>query len=189
MLSKQRIFIFWISLMFVITFTCSLVYLAIQQSIRMGANEIPAQFTAETLIKLENGQSAESSVPAEKTDVLKSLNAFVMVYDKNKNLIGTSGITGSEKISYPKSALDYLEKNGESRVTWQPKSGLRFATVAIKYDNGYIVAARSLLETENLIGIIGKLVIAAWLSCIAFSVFALCIIYIFINKVYKNKKL
>lgn len=100
-------------------------------------------------------------------------------YYENKNLIATSVMTGDP--SYPASVLDYVGQNGESRVTWQPASGLRYASVAIKYDNGYIVAARSLSETERLIDTIGKLVLAAWLA------FVIICIYIFLNK--KNKAL
>lgn len=185
----KGVFIFWVIIMFLITFTCSLVFLVAQQSLRIGVNEAPMQLAVETSLKLQKDPSINNAITTEKVDGLKSLNTFVIVYDKNKNLIATSAINASSELSYPKSVLNNVQQNNESRITWQPQSGLRFATVAIKYNNGYIVAARSLYETEKLIGIIGKLVLVAWLSCTAFSVFALGVIYIFMNKVYKNRKL
>jgi hypothetical protein len=103
-----------------------------------------------------------------------------MVYDYNKILTATSVITGNP--SYPVSVLDYVEQNGESRITWQPKSGLRYASVAIKYDNGYIVAARSLSETEKLIDNAGKLILSAWFAFVIFMTFVVLCIYIYFNK-------
>ncbi|MGZ5486360.1 MAG: hypothetical protein ACXWFB_10700 [Nitrososphaeraceae archaeon] len=84
-----------------------------------------------------------------------------MIFDSDKNLIATSAMTGNVEPVYPKGILDYVDKMGEDRVTWQPQDGLRFATVGIKTGDNYIVAGRSLQEPERLIGIIGKLVFFA----------------------------
>ncbi|MDR3587215.1 MAG: hypothetical protein P4L59_18160 [Desulfosporosinus sp.] len=81
--------------------------------------------------------------------------------------------------------MDSVDKNGYVKVTWQPQTGLRYATVAIKTNSGYIVAGRSLSEPEKLIDNIGKLVFEAWLACAIFSIIALVIIYAFIKKVFK----
>jgi hypothetical protein len=175
--------------MFLITFTSTLVYLVTQQSLRLGANEPPLQVATETLLKLQSGLSAKDAISAEKVDISKSLNAFVMVYDSNKSLIATSGIINNSIPLYPKGVLDNVTQKNEARVTWQPKVGLRFATVAIKYNDGYIVAARSLSETEQLIGKLGGLVFLAWLACTVFSAFALGIIYTFMKRVFKKGNL
>jgi hypothetical protein len=183
MKSAKNVFVFWIVVMFLVTFTCSIVYLVAQQSFRLGANEPPMQLAIETSIKLQNGQSAKDAIPTEKVDISKSLNAFVMVYDSDKNLIATSGIKGNKDPVYPKGVLDNVAKKSEVEVTWQPEPGLRFASIAIKYSNGYIVAARSLTETEKLIGKLGGLVFFAWLACAVFSTIALLVIYVFMKKV------
>lgn len=182
------LFIFGLILMLFITLTCSLIYLVTQQSLRLGANEILAQLAIETSLKLEAVQDINTTFPSEKIDVSRSLNAFVMVYDNNKNLIATSGMIGNDEPTYPKSVLDNVDVNRDNRVTWQPKSKLRFATVAIKYNKGYIVSARSLSETEKLINIIGKLVLSTWLACTVFTAIVLGVIYKFMNKTYTNKK-
>lgn len=186
MKKAKNIFVLWLIVMFLVTFTCSLVYLVAQQSLRLGANELPAQLAIETSIKLQNGQSVKDAVPTEKVDISKSLNAFVMVYDNNKSLIATSGIKDNNDPVYPKGVLDSVDLKSESRITWQPVVGLRFSTVAIKYSNGYIVAGRSLSETEKLIAKLGELVFMAWLACTVFSAFALGVIYVFMKKVYKT---
>lgn len=186
MTMAKKIVVFWIIIMFLITFTCSLTYLVTQQSLRLGANELPAKLTIDTLIKLQNGKSPESIVQGDKIDISKSLDTFVFIYDNKKNLLACSGTLNGSNPSYPKGVLDSTAKKGEERVTWQPQNGLRFATVVLKYDNGYIVAARSLKETENLIDNIGKLVLLAWAASFIFSSVALAVIYAFIKEYFQE---
>lgn len=188
MKTVKNLFIFWIIVMFLVTFTCSLVYIAVQQSLRLGANEQLMQLAIETSIKLQEGLSVKNAIPADKVDISKSLSTFVMIYDNNKNLVAASGMMGSSEPVYPKGVLSYVDQKGEDRVTWQPQTGFRFATVAIKYSNGYIVAARSLHETEKLIGMIERLIIFAWLACAAFSALAFGVIYFLMKKVYMMGK-
>lgn len=181
----KKVLLLWLIVMFLVTFTCSIVYLVAQQSLRLGANELPSQLVIETSIKLQNGQSAKDAIPTEKVDISKSLNVFVMVYDSNKSLIATSGIIGNNDPVYPKGVFDSTDQKGESRITWQPEVGLRFATVAIKYNNGYIVAGRSLTETEKLIEKLGELVFVAWIACTVLLALALGVVFILVKKAYK----
>jgi len=187
----RSLIIIWVTIIFLVTFSSLLTYIVAQQVIRLGADNLPATLASETSIKLEKGQNPADSVSDETIDILKSLEAFVMIFDKDKNLIATSAMMGNEKPSYPTGVLDFVEKAGENRVTWQPVSGLpresthRFATVALKSGDYYIVAGRSLMEPERLIGVIEKLILAAWVACVVFLSIALGIVYIFIKKVFK----
>lgn len=186
MKTLRGLFLTWIVVMFIVTFTCLLIYLIMQQSLRLGANESPAQLAVETSMKLQEAQNIKNAIPAEKVDISKSLNTFVMVFDNNKNLIATSGVIGGNEPTYPKGIFDTVDRKGEYRVTWQPNLSLRFATVAIKYENGYIVTGRSLKETENLIDSLGRLVLVAWFACAFFLAFALTIVYLFGRRLVKN---
>lgn len=161
-------YVLWVVVILLITFTSVTVYIATQQSLRLGANELPATLAHELAIKLEDGSSAEQAIAQDQVDLSKSLATFAMIYDQNKNLIATSGIFNGNEPSYPKGVLDYIDEKVESRVTWQPKKGLRFASVAIKYNGGYIVAAHSLFETEKLIRSMGKTLLVVWLTGISF---------------------
>lgn len=178
----KKVLLLWLIVMFLMTFTCSLVYLVAQQSLRLGANELPFQLAIETSIKLQNGQGVNDAIPTEKVDITRSMNFFVMVYDHNRNLIATSGIMGNNDPVYPKGVFDSVDQKGESRITWQPEVGLRFATVAIKYSNGYIVAGQSLTETEKLIDKLGELVFIVWLTCTVFLALAIGVVFVFIKR-------
>ena len=139
-----------------------------QQSIRLGANEEPMRLATDTKLKLDGGQNVSAVISSDKVNINESLSAFVMIYDKNKKLIATSGMMGSAEPSYPSGVFDVVAKKGEDRVTWQTADKHRFASVAIKYNDGYIVAAKSLVESEKLIDTIGKLVL------LAFTAFTIC---------------
>jgi hypothetical protein len=182
MKTGKNILIIWTVIAFLVTFTSLLVYVAAQQVLRLGANEMPAELAAEISINLENSNSPKDAVPSEITDISKSPGTFVMVFDKDKNLIASSAVMGLDEPVYPKGVLDYVDKNGEDRVTWQPQKGLRFATVAIKSGDNYIVAGRSLKETEKLISTVESLVFYAWLVCMIFSSAVLAIIYVLLKK-------
>jgi hypothetical protein len=181
----KNILIFWVIIAFLVTFTSLLVYVAAQQVLRLGANGMPAELAAKTSINLENSLSPLDAVPGEIIDISKSPGTFAMVFDKDKNLIASSAVMGIDEPAYPKGVLDYVDKNGEDRVTWQPQKGLRFATIAIKAGDKYVIAGRSLKETEKLIDTVGNLVLYAWLACMIFSSAVLAIIYVFIKKVFK----
>jgi hypothetical protein len=183
----KKLFFIWVIAMFFITFTCVLTYLMTQQSLRLGANVLPAQLAKDAAINLQKGLSAQASIPPHKVDASKSDDGFVMIYDKNKNLVAMSGMFDTQKPFYPKGGLNYVSKNGEDRVTWQTPNGLRFATVAIKSNNYYIVGAHSMYETENIINQITQIVLYAWLACLICSAVAILVIYAFIKKVYKHQ--
>ena len=56
--------------------------------------------------------------------------------------------------------------HGQDRITWQPRTGVRQAIVAVYFHGrktGYVVAGRSLREVEKRVDDLGLIVAAAWL--------------------------
>jgi hypothetical protein len=178
----KKFILLWVIALFIITLTCSIAYLVTQQSLRLGANAVPALLAKDTAINLQDGQSPESSIPTKRIDASQSGDGFVMVFDKNKNLVATSGMMKTQVPQYPKGVLAYVAKNGEDRVTWQTQTGLRFASVAIQSKQYYIVGASSLTETENLIDHITKLVMYIWLVCFVGTSIAILVIFAVVKK-------
>lgn len=180
MRAKKKVLLYWIVAMIFISFSCATVYLADQQMLRQGANEEPLRLAQDTVLSLEKGQTIKSAVPADKVDISKSLSPFVMVFDTDKKLVATSGSWVASLPIYPSGVLDNTGAKGETRVTWQPQNGLRFATVAVQYSKGYVVGARSLQETEKRIADTGKIIGLAWLAGVLFAAFSL-IFYGYLN--------
>ncbi|HVV55508.1 MAG TPA: hypothetical protein VHC47_09300, partial [Mucilaginibacter sp.] len=63
---------------------------------------------------------------------------------------------------FPKDVLDHVRSSGIDALTWQPKPGIRQATVSV-HANGYtVVAGRSLRMTEQRISLLGRQVLFSW---------------------------
>lgn len=181
---KKYVFI-WFLLMLAGIFSVGCVYVCIQQSLRLSANEPAASAAKQVLVKLQSGRTPQNVLP-EKTDIRTSITPFVYIYDANQRLAATSAAYGSEDITYPKSILTEIGKSGENRVTWQPKLGLRFATVGIKYSGGYVIGCYSLSESENTISRIGFLLLIGYALYAAGCAVLLWIIAVF-RKAHPNK--
>jgi len=77
-----------------------------------------------------------------------------MIYDDSgKNIITTAQLNGQTP-DLPKDIFDKLKSTkAETRFTWEPKTGVRVATVILPYSstnsNGYVLVGRSLREIES----------------------------------------
>lgn len=58
-------FRYWIPLSIVMTIVCGLLYLTLQQNIRMSANDPQVQLAEDAASALQNGQSAQAVLPVE----------------------------------------------------------------------------------------------------------------------------
>ena len=157
MRTSVKIFMQWLPLAIATAGLCALVYLTVQQSLRMGANDPQIQMAESAANALNGGASLDSIVPAVKVELANSLAPFLIVFDDSGNVLAASTTLHGAVPLYPSGVLDYTRQNGEDRVTWQPESGVRMATVVVRYDQGFVLAGRSLREVEIRIDNIGKI--------------------------------
>ena len=139
----------WLPLAIATAGLCALVYLTVQQSLRMGANDPQIQMAEDAASSLNAGASVESVVPSAKVEIADSLAPFVIVFDDSGKVLASSATLHGVVPAYPAGVLDYVRQKGQDRVTWQPKVGVRMATVVVPYNNGFVVAGRSLTEIEK----------------------------------------
>ena len=67
----------------------------------------------------------------------------------------------------PPGVLQHVRDSGEARVTWQPIGGVRIASVVVSYSGatqGFVLAGRSLQETEDRVAKFQALIGLAWLA-------------------------
>jgi hypothetical protein len=161
-----RILIRWLPLAAATAGLCGLVYLSIQQSLRMGANDPQIQMAEDSANALNAGAGLDSIIPATKVELASSLAPFLIVFDNSGNVLASSATLHGAVPLYPSGVLDYTRKNGEDRVTWQPESAIRMATVVVRYDQGFVLAGRSLREVEirsdNVEKISGLAMLVIW---------------------------
>ncbi len=141
----------WLPLAVAVTALCGLVYLAVQQELRQSANDPQIQIAEDTAIELKSGDTVKSVLPSGKTAIESSLASFVMVFEDDGNVAGSSATLHGAIPQLPAGILDYVRSHGEDRVTWQPEPGVRIAAVVVRYQgaqSGFVLAGRSLREVE-----------------------------------------
>jgi hypothetical protein len=169
----------WLPFAIGITILCGLVYVSVQQMLRMDANDPQIQIAEDIARALANGQTPQSTLPSAKVDMAKSLASFGMVYSDSDQLVVSSGAIGTGTPSVPSGVLENVRKSGEERLTWQPQKGVRIATVVVRYEgssaaaSGFVLVGRSLRETENRENAMLTYSLAAWLTALLLTFAAL----------------
>jgi len=149
------------------TAVCVLVYCAVQQLWRHAANDPQAQVAQDAAVRLAGGQEAGAIVAGAQVDLSYSLATFVTVVNDTGAIVASSARLRGEPRVPPAGVVDYVRREGEERVTWQPEPGLRFATVAVRYPGGVVLAGRSLRENEERTAQFGHVVLIAWAAMLA----------------------
>jgi hypothetical protein len=139
----------WLPLAIVTAGLCGLVYLIVQQSLRIGGNDPQIQMAEDSASALNSGASIDSIIPTAKVEIADSLAPFLIVFDDSGKVQASSATLHGVVPAYPAGVLDYTRQHGEDRVTWQPENGVRMATVVARYDQGFVLAGRSLREVEK----------------------------------------
>lgn len=173
---------------------CLLVYGAVQQSYRESANDPQIQMSEDLANSLKNGGQVPTF--ASSKDVSATLSTFVMVFNKKGELATSEAVLDGKPPVVPNGVFDFIktglykpsilrpksffynlsQTQGENRFTWEPKEGVRIATVLTYYkgekNSGYVLAGRSLREVEIREEKLEHHVAFAWIFTMAVSFIA-----------------
>jgi hypothetical protein len=143
----------WLPLAVIITCLSGLIYITVQQNIRISANDPQIQIAEDISGQLAQGQNPQYFMPSTKTEISKSLATYIMLFDKDGKLIGSSASLKGKDPTVPQGVFASAKKNsmGESRFTWQPQKGVRSAVVLDYYKGpnpGFVLIGRSIREVE-----------------------------------------
>jgi hypothetical protein len=167
-MTVRRAMLMFIPLAVVITALCSLAYLIGQQSQRTGANDPQVQMAEDAAARLDAGETPAAAVrTGPPVDVARSLAPFVVVYDATGTPLATDGELDGAAPSVPKGVLDTARARGVDAVTWQPRAGVRIATVTVPWQGGTVTAGRSLRLVEERVDDLTRLVGLAWIVTLA----------------------
>ena len=159
----------WLPLATAATILCGLIYVSVQQSFRMAANDPQIRMAEDAARGLAAGQNAAELLTAGQVDLQYSLAPFLIIFDAAGRVVAANATLHNQVPVPPKGVLAYARTNGEDRVTWQPEPGVRSATVIVPIDGGaggYVLAGRSLREVEARVGQLNLLVGAGWLAAV-----------------------
>jgi hypothetical protein len=154
-------FIFSGAALALVTIILLTVYTAVQQSYRLSANDPQIQI-AQNAVGVLNGGMVPQLLGSDRVNMRTSLAPFLMVFDQQGKVVGSSATLDDAVPSLPNGVLKEVSKKGEDRITWQPVAGVRIAAVIMKYNSGYVLSGRSLQEVERRETQLLLMIFAAW---------------------------
>ena len=151
----------------VATGLAGLVYLVAQQDGRWLANEPQVQLAEDAAARLDAGGSPADQVGRVPVDIARSLAPFVVVYGTSGDILATDGTLDGAPPAVPPGILANARATGRDAITWQPRAGVRIATVTVPWRGGSVLAGRSLRLVEEHASALELMVAAAWLATLA----------------------
>jgi hypothetical protein len=139
-------------------------YVAVQQSLRLGANDGLARVAQAGAMRLSSVEPKAAIGSISTTAPGGELYPDVYVFDEQGKPVATNlnsaNTSSTESVQAPPAGtFNYARIHADDRFTWQPASGSRQAAVLVHNpdDKGFVMATRSLVEPEALISKIGEL--------------------------------
>jgi hypothetical protein len=159
---------FFLPLAVLATATCGLAYAETQQALRSGANDPQRQFAEDAGARLDAGATPWSVVDtSHAVDLARSLAPFVIVFDAQGQVLASNASLDGGQPAPPNGVLEAARPGSPNAVTWQPRDGLRFATVTVAWKGGTVLAGRSLRIVEEREANAELIAGAAWLAMLA----------------------
>ena len=119
------------------------------QVIGQPANHPQLEAAHAAVSRLDGGDQPRAVVPGGTVDIARSNDLFVIVTDPAGNVLASSANVSGATVLPPPGVFDYVRKNGEDRVTWQPVDGVRSWIVVDSFNGGFVIAGRSPTGVEQ----------------------------------------
>jgi hypothetical protein len=176
----------WLSLAAAITGIAILLYATVQQNYRESLNDPQVQVAEDTASALVKGGGIENILWRETPlqvstssksfiDIATSLSTWTAYYAEDGTPLESTGLLEGSLPRIPKGVFeDTAVGKGkgtsvpyESRITWQPKSGVRQAIVVVRVPDpkrgiGFVVSGRNMREVEDREGKLGMMAGLMW---------------------------
>lgn len=159
-----------------ITLLSGLIYFSSQQVIRLSANEMPSLSVDTALARISIGQQLNTILPNVPIELSKPFGFFFSAYNEQKVLTIAQTTVHGASVTIPDGVFDYAKLHGKDRVTWQPETGIRLATVVV-YEpktKTYLVAGRDLTDYEHRIETLGIQILLGWALTMGGTFVAVC---------------
>jgi hypothetical protein len=141
------------------------VYVVALQLDRLSADDAPLRLASQVAAELREGQT-KTLTAQPHIDLERSLAPFVVIESDQGSASAGSGFLKDSLVSLPNTVLANAAKSGRSDFTWQPHTGLEFATVTLRVGSQFVSAGQSLAPQNGRAGTIALLVGTGWLIAI-----------------------
>jgi len=155
----------WLPLATTVTLVYIAIYAVVQQTYRTSADDPQVQIARDVAQQLAGGAAIETVVPIQTVDISRSLKPFVMVFDRQNQLVATNARLNGQNPAVPSGVIDTARQKGENRVSWQPAHAVRAAVVAVAVpgsDGSVVLSGRSLQEVEEREASLSASLAAGW---------------------------
>ena len=163
--------VLWLPLALTITLLCLIVYVSVQQVLRLGANDPQIQIARDYADQKDSNLILKNIKALDKVDIDKSLNTFVMDFNQKGTLLESNGYFYNSTPQLPSGV--FKDNIVESKFTWEPESNVRIALVLEKTNTGYIAVGRSLKEVEAREDQLGRDIAVGWIFTLIISFISL----------------
>ena len=140
-----------------------------QQSWRQGAN-LPQDAMAHAVASDLLSGKKPSDVTQGYIDMSNNLAPFVIIYDQFGKVVSGNGYLDNSVPQVPIGVLAASKGGKTNKVTWQPNSTVRIASVSVQSGNYYVLGGRSLKDVEHKIAMMGRIILAAWAASLVLMV-------------------
>jgi hypothetical protein len=168
---KQPIFLHTLVLAVVLTLLGGAAAITMQQMLRRGANEPQMDMASWYAGEITAGENPGDVIPPGYVDMARSLQPFVIFYDEQGKPGPGTGYLDQAVPRPPSGVFDFVRTHGSENVTWQPRPGVRVASVIQRVNSktsGFILAGRSLRLVEQQESLLRRMVIGGWIAIMAF---------------------
>jgi hypothetical protein len=158
---------FWILLAVLATLQAGGLYIVVQQTLRLAANEPQGSMARDVGRDLSQGKKP-SDLAQGYIDMSQNMAPFIIIYDQYGKVVAGNGYLDNQIPQVPIGVLSAAQGQKVNRVSWEPKNNVRIASVSVQGGDYYVLGGRSLENTEHQISSFGKWIIALWGIAIAF---------------------
>jgi hypothetical protein len=144
------------------TLLSGLIAVVAQQGLRTGADSPQLQLAEDAARALDAGAAPATVTGPAAVDIAGSLAPFLVVFDATGHVLATGGRLDGADPAPPAGVLEHATTGSPNRVTWQPRPGVRVATVTVRWSGGTVLAGRSLREVERRVEASQELVFLGW---------------------------
>ena len=160
---SQRSVMVWLVVAAAVTVIFGGGYVAAQQSVRHAADHPQIEMARDAITKLQAGASPSSVLPQSRIDLARSKDPYLILTDQEGRVLASSATLAGEVVVPPAGVFAYVRAHGEDLITWQPAPGVRSAIAVDSWEYGFVVAGRSLEDTENVESSLLDWTLGGWL--------------------------
>jgi hypothetical protein len=146
-----------------------------QHVLRSGLNDPQIQMAGDLAVVLDRygvNDGLQQGVLSHFTsggnvDMARSLSPFFIVFNDSGQALGSNAQLDGQTPVPPSGIFDYVRQHGEERLTWQPRHGVRIASVVVRVQGsqpGFVLAGRNMREVESRIGDVKSMAGLTWLG-------------------------